>query len=150
MNQVDASSILDECRKHLKTSDLAIEERIEQLDFFATCVLMYGATEFLAEADRYSEELYELKPDEWTVKGTRGSILIETGRLEEGMSILQEVMDKDPSAFDRAISASFLALAELKRNNVDVAAEWLRKSRDLDPNCGSLKRIEALLRSATS
>lgn len=150
VNQVEATGLLTQCREQLSDPQLPNGERAALLDTFATCVLMYGAGEFLPEADRYSEELYTLKPDEWTVKGTRGSILIETGRLEEGMSMLQEVMDKDPSAFDRAISASFLALAELKRNNVDVAAKWLRKSRDLDPNCGSLKRIQALLRSATS
>lgn len=150
VNQVEATSLLTHCREQLSNPHLPIAERVTLLDTFATCVLMYGAGEFLPEADRYSEELYTLKPDEWTVKGTRGSVFIETGRLEEGMSMLQEVMDKDSSAFDRAISASFLALAELKRNNVDGAAEWLRKSRDLDPNCGSLKRIEALLRSATS
>lgn len=150
VSQVEANSLLTHCRKQLSNPHLPIAERVTLLDTFATCVLMYGAVEFLPEADRYSEELHSLKPDEWTVKGTRGSVLIETGRLEEGMSMLRELMENDPSAFDRAISASFLGLAELKRNNADQAAEWLRKSRDLDPNCGSLKRIEALLRSATS
>ena len=150
VNQVEAAGLLTHCREQLSIPQLPIAERVTLLDTFVTCVLMYGAGEFLPEAERYSEELFTLKPDEWTVKGTRGSVLIETGRLEEGVSMLQEVMDKDPSAFDRAISASFLALAELKRNNLDLAAEWLRKSRELDPNCGSVKRIEALLRSATS
>jgi len=85
------------------------------------------------------------RTDEWTIKGTRGSVLIEKGDLVAGISLLSEVFKHDPSAFDRAIAASFLALAELKQNDHSAAREWIRICRHLDPNCVSMHRIESLL-----
>lgn len=146
VKNAEPSLILAHCRQLLSNPSLNAEERPQLLDTFATCVLMYGAKDFLPEADRYSEELYAAKPNEWTVKGTRGSVLIELGRLEEGTTMLKEVMDNDPSSFDRAIAASFLGLAELKRNNSAAAKEWLKKSQEIDPHCASLERIWKSLR----
>lgn len=120
------------------------------LDTFVTYVLMYGATEYLAEADRYSEELIRLKPDEWTVKGTRGGVLVEKGELQAGITMLEAVMAHDSNAFDRTISASFLALAHFKGNNRAEALRWIAISRQIDPNCVSMLRIEALLDSPVS
>jgi hypothetical protein len=145
VSQVRPELYLLEWRQQLADSKLSPDERCGALDGFATCVLMYGANEFLEEADRYSEELLRLKPDEWTVKGTRGGVLIEIGRIEEGTAMLKDVMQHDPSVFDRAISASFLALGELRQNNREAAVQWLRTSRELDPQCGSLHRIEKLM-----
>jgi hypothetical protein len=141
VKKVRPEPILNLYREQLSNPALSQHERALVLDGFATCVLMYGAREFLAEADRYSQELCELKPGEWTVKGTRGSILVETGDLVHGMAMLLEVMEHDPSAFDRAIAASFLALAEFKKCNQESALKWLRISQDLDPNCASALRI---------
>ena len=106
---------------------------------------MYGAKDFLPEADQYSLELLRIKPDEWTVKGTRGSILVEKGELERGMRMLSEVIEHDPSTFDRAIAASFLALGELKKNNRESALKWLRVANDLDPECASARRVQSIL-----
>jgi hypothetical protein len=111
---------------------------------------MYGAHEFLAEADRYSQELLQIKPDEWTVKGTRGSILVEKGDIEGGMMMLMQVMEHDPSTFDRAISASFLALGELKKNDRELAIKWLRIANDLDPDCASARRVQSILDEQSS
>jgi len=134
-------------RQQLEDSSLSDEERNQALDGFATCVLMYGVLEFLPEADRYSEELMRNKPDEWTVKGTRGGILVEKGDLPAGIAMLTQVMDNDPSVFDRAISASFLALAEWKKNNKDAAESWLHRSFELDPNCVSALRVAEIVRN---
>lgn len=102
---------------------------------------------FLPEADRYSQELFQIKPNEWTVKGTRGSVLVETGELEHGMTMLKDVIEHDPSVFDRAIAASFLALGELKKNDRESALKWLRVSHDLDPECASAHRVQSILDS---
>jgi hypothetical protein len=147
VNQIPPEVLLAQYRAVLGNSQLSANERRLALDGFVTCVLMYGADDFFAEADRYSEELFQANPTEWTVKGTRGSVLVEKGEIEAGQAMLQEVMEHDPSAFDRAIAASFLALAELKRNNRETALEWLRISRDLDPDCASMHRIESLVKA---
>ena len=106
---------------------------------------MFGASEHLAAADRYSEELFRAKPNEWTVKGTRGSVLIEIGQLEAGSKMLADVVENDPLPFDRAIAASYLALAAIKQREYKAASTWLEKARVFDPNCVTLKRFERIL-----
>jgi tetratricopeptide (TPR) repeat protein len=145
VNEIEPEMLLAAYRSELANPALTAEERSAALDGFATGVLMYGAHEFLPEADRYSEELLRLNPAEWTVKGTRGSILVEKGELDAGIAMLSEVIEKDQSAFDRAISASFLALAELKKQNPESARNWLRYARNLDPDCVSMHRVEAMI-----
>ncbi len=147
VKEVPYEILLAACRLKLDDSSLSVEERHQALDAFATCVLMYGALEFLPEADRYSEELLRKNPTEWTVKGTRGSILVEKGDLQTGIEMLTDVVENDPSAFDCAIAASFLGLAEWKRNNKDAAENWLRRSFELDPNCASAHRVAEIVQT---
>ncbi len=137
--------VLAQLRKKMDSPTLNQEERCQLLDGFATSVIMFGSREFLAEADKFSEELLKAKPKELTVKGTRGGVLIDLDQIEAGMTMLREVMDNNPTAFDGAICASFLALAEFKRGNIDSSTTWATKARELDPNCGALLRIEPLL-----
>ncbi len=147
---VDSRTFLSGLQDRLNEPNLQAGQRTYLLDAFATGVLMYGATAFLAEADKYSAELLQAKPCEWTVKGTRGSALVELGEVDLGSAMLKEVMEHAPNPFDRAISASFLALAELKRNDTDSALSWLRISRDLDPEGVTMRRIEALATQGTT
>jgi hypothetical protein len=145
VTQVPAHILLAAHRKLLAQSSLSASERNHALDSFATGVLMYGATEYLPEADRYSEELIRSQPNEWTVKGTRGSILVEKGDVQAGMDMLLQVLESDPSEFDQAIAASFLALAEWKRHNQEAAQTWLRRATEIQPNCVAAKRIEGIV-----
>jgi hypothetical protein len=138
--------LLNPFREGLHRPEISPEQRRVWLDGFATCVLMYGANQFLAEADQYSEELLRLKPDECSYKGTRGSVLVEKGDLATGITLLEECMKSD-SRNDRAISASFLALACLKQGKRDEALRWLAISREIDPRCISMRRIAKLVES---
>ena len=79
------------------------------------------------------------------MKGTRGSVLIEMGELEEGVKLLNQVVEHDPSAFDRAIAASYIALAEIKRGQHEAASVWLAKAQAFDPHCVPLKRFQKML-----
>jgi hypothetical protein len=116
-NNVDV--LLHTYREYLRDKHLPSEARHQWLDAFATLVLFAGASEFLQEANRYSAELFAAKPAEWTVKATRGGVLVELGHLEEGMTILREVLAHDGSRFDRAIAASYLALAHVRKQELD-------------------------------
>ena len=149
VKQVPSENFLKHYREQLKHPNLSADQRCILLDAFVTCVLMYGATDHLAEADQYSEELLRLKPDEWTIKGTRGGVLVEKGELQAGIAMLEDVMAHDHNANDRAISASFLALAHLKKNDRTEALRWLAISRQIDPDCASMHRIATLLNPAT-
>jgi hypothetical protein len=150
VGQVRPEALLEAYRRQLDNPGLSISDRCLLLDAFATCVLMYGAITFLPEAEQYSEELMGYRPNEWTIKGTRGSVLVEKGHLDAGIAMLTEVVAQDPSLFDRAIAASFLALAEWKRNNRQAAAEWLQRSLEFDPKCVSARRISSILNSGVT
>jgi hypothetical protein len=82
------------------------EERADLLDGFSTMVLLFGLEDHFEEADRASAKLYSLKPHEWTVLGTRGSILVELGRYDEGVAMVQQVWKNDLVTFDLALAAS--------------------------------------------
>ena len=145
-----AEILLNPFREYLNNPKLSPEQRSLILDEFATCVLMYGASEFLAEADTYSDELVRLKPDDWSVKGTRGAVLVEKGDLPEGITMLEEVMANDSNPFDRVISSSYLALAKWKQGDSKEALRWLAMARAIDPQCPSTVRIGALMKSKTA
>jgi hypothetical protein len=142
-------NFLDQHRQHLKNPDISTEQRCQLLDAFATCVLMYGTGD-IDEADRYSEELLRLKPNEWTVKGTRGAVLVEKGDLPEGIAMLEEVMAHDSNQFDRAISSGYLALAKWKQGDGQEALRWLGIAREIDAQCPSTIRIGKFVESETS
>jgi hypothetical protein len=137
--------LLANYKARLNDPTLSVQTRCQYMDAFATAVLFYGATSFLPEASQYSDELTQTVPEAWTVKGTRGSILIDRGDIEAGTVILEDVVKHDPSPIDRGIAASFLAMAEFKRNHPDAALEWIGLARRLDPNCGALPRMESIL-----
>ena len=136
---------LRQYRRTLNQKGLPAELRLLVLDAFVTCVLMLDASDHIAEAERYSEELFRARPNEWTVKGTRGSVLIQMGELEEGEKLLGEVVESDPLAFDRAIAASYIALAQIKRGQLEDASVWLDKARVFDAACVPMKRFEKML-----
>jgi hypothetical protein len=143
-------ALLKKYREKLASPDISTEERCSWLDAFATGVLMFGANQFLTEADRYSAELLSLKPDDLSYKGTRGSVLIEKGDLNAGIAMLEEVMSGSTDANDLAISASFLALAYWKQGNRTEALRWLTTSREIDPRCASMRRISRFIEQETA
>jgi hypothetical protein len=147
VRQIEPESLLQAYRQVLESPGLSMEERCTTLDGFVTTVLMFGAQQYLEEAKRYSAELFNTKPTDLSVKGTRGSVLIEIGEYEAGRGMLIEVMDNDPSSFDRGIAASFLAYASLKQGALEDGIEWLHAARKLDPNCPVIDRCEKLMRN---
>jgi hypothetical protein len=147
---VAAESLLAGYRFMLNNPEASTQPRTHLLDAFATTVLMYGYSPAFPEADRYSRELLEAKPDEWTTKGTRGSVLVELGEIESGFAVLLSVYENSPSTVDKAISAAYLGLAEFKRGNRLQASEWCRSAAAVHPNFPILKRLQELLRPADS
>jgi Zn-dependent protease len=147
---VAAESLLAGYRFMLNNPEASTQPRTHLLDAFATTVLMFGHTTALPEADRYSRELLDAKPDEWTIKGTRGSVLVELGEIESGFAMLLSVYENSPSTVDKAISAAYLGIAEFKGGNRLQASEWCRSAAAVHPNFPILKRLQELLRTANS
>jgi hypothetical protein len=96
---------------------------VRRLDALACVPLYYPCPRLLPLADECSRRALELAPSDVTLKGTRGGVLVELGRIAEGKALLEECLDHSQSATDRAISASFLALAALREGNRERAEE---------------------------
>jgi hypothetical protein len=120
-------------------------ERNHVLDEYITAVLMYRASKFLPQAEEYSRQLVSNEPNNLSFLGSRGSVLVEMGDLESGAAMLEKVYSQSNNDSDRAISAAFLALADLKRGRVDSARQWIGRSFELDKNCLCAVRVSRSL-----
>ncbi len=90
--------------------------------------------ELLPEADRYSEEAVRQIGWESSVIGTRGAVLIETGRVEEGIRLLQRALVDSREESGKASDAYHLAVAERRRGNEAESRRYLALTRKCDPN----------------
>jgi len=97
------------------------------------------------EMDALSLELMATDPKNISVMGTRGSILIDLGRIGEGKAMLRTVLTKAENTIDKSYSNIFLALAEKQQGNPDLAREYAEAARTADPANPALKRIADLL-----
>jgi len=121
-------------------------KRTQFLDQYLTYLLEVDAVSSNSdEMDQLSQELIEANPNNISVKGTRGSILIDIGRIEEGKTMLIEVLNKTESLFDKSYANSFLALAEKQQGNLELARDYAERSARMDPDCLVLKRVSDLL-----
>jgi predicted Zn-dependent protease len=106
---------------------------------------MNAASSNSAEMDQLSQELIAANPGNISVMGTRGSILVDIGQIDEGKAMLIQVLEKTESLFDKSYTNIFLALAEKKQGNLEMARDYAERSAKLGPNCLALKRVSDLL-----
>jgi hypothetical protein len=125
---------------------LSPANRIRFVDQFVTwCLDANAVVERKDEIDRLSLELFSADPDNVTVAGTRGSALIDLGRVEEGKALLHHVLAKSAEVIDKTYSHVFLALAAKAEENSMLAREHAVAAEKLDPACPVLKRVADLL-----
>jgi tetratricopeptide (TPR) repeat protein len=110
------------------------------LNNIAYANLMVGDSQLLPEADAYSAEAYQNAPWMPAIAGTRGAVLVEMGRLNEGVSLLKRAMAEHTDAQGKAANACYLAIAESHRGNPEEARRYLETARALDPTCYLLPR----------
>ena len=99
-------------------------------------MLKGGPSIFLPEADAWSQEMLALEPDTVTFQGTRGSVLVELGRFNEGEALLREVWATSASETDAAISAFYLGVAAKHHGHRRGVRRWARRSRGFAPYVG--------------
>jgi hypothetical protein len=80
-----------------------------------------------------------------SAKGTRGSVLIDRGRIGEGKAILEEVLAQTTSTIDKTYSNIFLALAAKSEGNLALARNHAAAAAKIDPACPALRRVGDLL-----
>jgi hypothetical protein len=116
----------------------------ELIDNFITNQLSVGPPFQPETTDALSAKLLDLE-DSITNRGTRGSILVDLGRIEEGRMMLKEVLIKTTSRIDKIYVHIFLALAAKAEGNLALAREHAEKAAKIDPTCPALKRVSDLL-----
>jgi tetratricopeptide (TPR) repeat protein len=108
-----------------------------------------GPNDRLEEADRVSQEALMTLGWMPALKGTRGAVLVELGRIEEGLVLLREALrdgrDEDLHPMARATYSGALALGLLAQGRHEEAQAWLVAARGHYPSCPLLPRVEAAL-----
>jgi hypothetical protein len=108
----------------LSSQNVSSAERVYFLDILASLVIIRGQKQYLTQADAWSQEAMKLAGYSKTVQGTRGAILIELGRYEEGLRMLFQLTEPDNDPLDIAISSCYLAKAEHRLGNGEQAWSW--------------------------
>ena len=96
------------------------------VDGFASLALYGNLQRLFAEAESLLRGTISRWPDEHSLKGTLGSLLVEQGRIEEGRILLEDLYARSHSAIDRGICAAYLSLLA-KGDGKAMEAEELRK-----------------------
>ncbi|MGA2174147.1 MAG: site-2 protease family protein [Verrucomicrobiota bacterium] len=135
---------LDEARNALRAllTELADDPNLFPLllNNIAYVDALLGRPELLPEADDFSRRALESAP--WTVyfKGTRGIVLVELGRFEEGVALLEDALRKHPEKWGKAINACYLGIAATRRGYPSECLSYFAMARRLDPHCPLLDR----------
>ena len=134
--------------RELARGNLRPWEEAGVLDHLVTSGLMTGEPMLRALSDEWSARALALAPRAATLNGSRGSVLVELGRHEEGKLCLQRVSDEAPP-FDVFLSRGFEAKADSALGNFAAAQSAMSKARAAfallpksDRNLAMLTRFE--------
>lgn len=106
---------------------------------------LIGDPSLFPEADEYSAKALKQLPWVAFIVGTRGTVLVEMGQLDEGIELLKKSMSLHVEKQGKAINACHLAIGEHRRGNHAAARKYLDSARLLDPKCYLIPRAEVQL-----
>ena len=120
-------------------------DKLFVLDYLACLPIIQQVKGFLDAADALSREALELQPQNMTLKGTSGAILVELERLDEAELLLNEVYANSEADNDKGISAFYLGLIAQARGDVEKAQALGNKAKTLFPEEWLRKRVNSEL-----
>ncbi len=126
----------------LAHKDIKLDQKMILLNNIAYTNLLSGKNQLIEESNRYSEEAYKNIPWVPAVKGTRGAVLVEMGRVDEGLVLLREAFDAHFEPEGKALNAAHIALGEKRRGNIEEGIRYFNAARTLDPQCQLLNRVK--------
>jgi len=88
----------------------------------------------LAEADEYSEQAIKQQPKTTNFVGTRGAVLVRTGRVQEGLTMLKTAFQEHTDKSHRASVSCWIAIGEALLGNTPESTTWLQRAREESPN----------------
>jgi hypothetical protein len=126
--------------------DLATEEKIWVLDALVTDGLVSGDPAVLPCLDDWSRQALALGPELPTLLGSRGAVLVELGRYEEGKALLAPLAAASQAgSLDAFISRAFLALAERALGNEVTALQFANAARTAAEAIEKAPHVKAML-----
>lgn len=121
----------DALQRELGRAALSREENILVLDALVTSGLIYRNPPLRAHLDAWSQQALRLAPDIATLRGSRGAVLVELGRYQEGKALLVPLVGAQPDkSFDAFMVSVFLAHAEHALGNVAAARALAAAARE--------------------
>jgi hypothetical protein len=146
----DLGAARDHLRALLARDDAELPERAIDLSNLAWADLMSGDPALLNEALLASEEAERRLAWHPAVKNARGYALIESGRVEEGLTRVRRAYEVHTDRRDRAATACVAAIGAMRSGDVAGGRSMLVAARRLDPGCGLLERAAAEVERATA
>ena len=131
--------------KLLQQPDLAEELRPTVLNNIAWVNLFMGDADLLLEADLYSLEALQSMPDSPPFKGTRGSVLIELGNVEEGLPFVRAALAGNETPQFKALNLCYIAVEIENLGTATEAIQARSEAHKLDPDCILLEKVDQRL-----
>jgi Flp pilus assembly protein TadD len=119
--------------------------RFKLMNNIAYSDALMGDPSLLPEADAYSEEAYRNLPWADFAIGTRGTVLVEMGKYEDGINLLKESIAKCDDSRSRALNSCHLSVAYARLGDFNQADNYLKLGRQTDSRCSFLERAAAEL-----
>jgi hypothetical protein len=127
--------------RELHRGDLSREEQMWVLDALITDGIVSRDPAARLHLDAWSRQALALGPDLTTLQGSRGAVLVELGRYDEGKTLLAPLAGPDqPVSFDAFMSRTFLALAERGLGNEAAARQLADAARATAKAAGASPR----------
>jgi tetratricopeptide (TPR) repeat protein len=146
----DLDAARDHLRAQLARDDAEPPERAMDLSNLAWADLMRGDPALLDEALLASEEAERRLAWHPAVKNARGYALIESGRVEEGLTRVRRAYEAHTDRRDRATAACVAAIGAIRSGDVGGGRSMLAAARRLDPGCDLLERASTEVGAATA
>ncbi len=124
----------------LNQREMTPELRANLWNNIAWMDLMLADPTLLEEADRYSRQALEELPWQPYVRGTRGCVLIELGQIDEGVLHVEQAFRDNYMGSSKALSACYLAIAEVRRGDFSKALDYIDDAKKRDPKCPLVAR----------
>ena len=125
----------------LRNPNLTDRDISRIIDETLTARLLQNTLPQESRADSYSQRLLELSNHSVTARGTRGAVLIDLGRIEEGKALLNEVLAETKSVIDQEFSLVFLSIAEERLGNFELAERYAAEALAMPPKTRVRLRI---------
>jgi hypothetical protein len=125
--------------------DMHPAEKALILDRMACIAVVDGDARFLTEAEGWARRACELLPECRTARGTFGSILVERGRLVDGLALLMPLTSEDNERIDRTLASCYIAKALHFLGRPAEAGKWIETARSLGEFPAVRSRIESAL-----